>query len=86
MTAATRPTTPPHPYRAFKKSLAPLKNPGGLLKTAKIEAPAVVEFRIWCESCCIRVAPTEERTVVRGKTYHPRCYSKLSRKPKAAIA
>jgi len=40
------------------------------------------EFRVWCESCCIRVAPNEQRTVVHGKTYHPNCYSKLSVKPK----
>ena len=35
------------------------------------------EFRIWCESCCVRVAPNEERTVVAGKTYHPNCYSRM---------
>lgn len=51
------------------------------MKVAKVES-ANVEFRVWCESCCIRVAPTEERTVVRGKIYHPQCYSKLSAKPK----
>lgn len=50
--------------------------------TTKTET-VVAEFRIWCESCCIRVAPNEERTVVRGKTYHQNCYSKLSAKPKA---
>jgi hypothetical protein len=35
------------------------------------------DFRVWCEHCCIRVAPHEESTVIGGKTYHPRCYSKL---------
>lgn len=41
------------------------------------------EFKIWCERCCIRVAPNEQRTVVRGKTYHPHCYNKLTAKPKS---
>jgi hypothetical protein len=40
------------------------------------------EFKVWCESCCIRVAPNEQRIVVHGKTYHSLCYSKLSSKPK----
>lgn len=52
------------------------------MKAAKVDS-TVVEFRVWCESCCVRVAPNEERTVVRGKTYHPNCYSKLRPKPKA---
>jgi hypothetical protein len=43
-------------------------------KTANLK----VEFKVWCERCNIRVAPNEERTVVRGKTYHPACYSKAS--------
>jgi len=38
------------------------------------------DFKVWCESCCLRIAPLEERTVVLDKTYHPRCYSKLSLK------
>jgi hypothetical protein len=50
------------------------------MKVAKFDKQA--EFRVWCESCCVRVAPNEEREVVRGKTYHPNCYSKLSPKPK----
>ena len=37
----------------------------------------VAEFRVWCESCCIRIAPNEEQTAVRGKTYHLNCFSKL---------
>jgi hypothetical protein len=52
------------------------------VKTAKI-VNTVDEFRVWCESCCIRVAPNEERAVVHGKTYHPNCYSKLRPKPKS---
>ncbi len=38
---------------------------------------ATPDFRIWCERCCIRIAPHEERTTVEGKTYHPGCHSKL---------
>ena len=51
------------------------------MKAAKIDNSRV-EFRVWCESCCVRVAPNEERTVVKGKTYHPHCYSKLGAKAK----
>lgn len=47
------------------------------MKTAKVEIP-VIEFKIWCEQCCIRIAPNEERTVIGSKIYHPQCYSKLS--------
>ena len=47
------------------------------MKVAKTDN-AKVEFKVWCESCNIRVAPNEERTVVRGKTYHPTCYSKAA--------
>jgi len=54
--------------------------PGQTVK-AKVEN-ASAEFRVWCESCCIRIAPNEERTIVRDKTYHSHCYSKLSTKPK----
>ena len=36
------------------------------------------DFKVWCEHCCIRIAPHEETSVIRGKTYHPRCYSKVS--------
>ena len=45
-------------------------------KAKKPESPGT-EFRVWCEHCCIRIAPHEERTVAGGKSYHPRCYSKL---------
>jgi hypothetical protein len=34
------------------------------------------DLRVWCEHCSIRIAPHEEKSVVRGKTYHQRCYSK----------
>jgi len=47
-------------------------------KVKKQETPVTVtEFRVWCEHCCIRIAPHEERTIASDKSYHPRCYSKL---------
>jgi hypothetical protein len=55
--------------------------PEKTMKVAKAEK-TTAEFKIWCESCCIRVAPNEERIVVRGKTYHSHCYSKLKSKQK----
>jgi len=45
---------------------------------AKSATPVVVEFKVWCERCSIRIAPNEERTAVRNKMYHVSCYSKLS--------
>ena len=54
------------------------------MKMAKAEN-AEAELKVWCESCCIRVAPNEERIVVRGKTYHSHCYSKLNSKPKVDV-
>jgi len=36
------------------------------------------EFKIWCEQCCIRIAPNEERVMDRGKIYHTQCHSKLA--------
>ena len=58
------------------------------MKLAKVEVPTV-EFKLWCERCCIRIAPNEERTVNGGKTYHPHCYSKVfppTPKPKRRVA
>jgi hypothetical protein len=46
------------------------------MKSAKVTVPET-EFRIWCELCCIRIAPNEERTSDNGKVYHARCYSKV---------
>jgi len=51
------------------------------MKTAKIEN-ANVEHRIWCEKCCIRIAESEERTVIGAKAYHVRCYERLKPLPK----
>ena len=53
---------------------------GFFMKKPKVEI-SKPDFKLWCESCCLRIAPLEERTVVLDKAYHPRCYSKLS--PKA---
>jgi hypothetical protein len=39
----------------------------------------VAEFRVWCDSCSIRIAPNEERVAVKTKTYHQRCYAKTNR-------
>jgi hypothetical protein len=50
------------------------------MKAAKVEI-SKQDLKVWCESCCLRIAPLEERTVVKDKAYHSRCYSKLS--PKA---
>jgi hypothetical protein len=44
----------------------------------KTEVKAVVDFRVWCEHCSIRIAPHEEKIAADGKTYHQRCYSRLS--------
>jgi len=51
------------------------------MKVAKA-ANTTADLKVWCESCCIRVAPNEERIVVRGKTYHSHCHSKLNSKQK----
>ena len=50
------------------------------MKAAAKSDSIKAEFRIWCESCSIRVAPNEQRIVVAGKIYHPNCYSKLGNK------
>jgi hypothetical protein len=63
-----------------RESAAKPMKAGGRVK-AKVEK-VVAEFRIWCERCCIRLAPNEERTVIQGKTYHTNCYSKVSAEPK----
>jgi hypothetical protein len=47
------------------------------MKTAKAKIKTE-DFRVWCELCCIRIAPNEEHTMVRDKAYHVRCHSKLS--------
>jgi len=34
------------------------------------------QFRVWCDTCSIRIAPNEEQIAVEGKTDHKRCYAK----------
>ena len=48
-------------------------------KKAAIATPVapIAEFRVWCDSCCIRIAPNEERTMVRDKAYHVSCHTRL---------
>ena len=43
----------------------------------KVEKNATTELRVWCATCCIRIAPNEEKTIVRGKAYHPHCHLKI---------
>jgi hypothetical protein len=73
----------PHAKAAASRSK---KEPVKSMKTGQVVKTKVenvnTEIRVWCESCCIRIAPSEQRTTVRGKTYHSHCYSKLSTKPK----
>jgi hypothetical protein len=45
------------------------------MKAAKAGTPNGLQ-PVWCERCYIRIAPSEQRTVVSGKIYHTRCYSK----------
>jgi len=47
------------------------------VKVEKVDIK-VAEFRVWCDQCCIRIAPHEERIALGGKSYHPRCHSRLS--------
>ncbi len=47
------------------------------MKAAKVVK--VEEFRVWCDSCSIRIAPNEERVTVKNKSYHQRCYVKTNR-------
>jgi len=44
---------------------------------AKVVVAPPVEHRIWCDQCCIRIAPNEEKTMSGGKAYHVRCFSKM---------
>ena len=44
------------------------------------------DFRVWCESCSVRIAPHEPKSLADGKTYHERCYSKLGAQVSDAAA
>jgi hypothetical protein len=47
-------------------------------QSVKNESAAIMarSFGVWCEHCCIRIAPNEERVALESKTYHQRCYAK----------
>jgi len=47
------------------------------VKTAKVGVSNGNGTPVWCERCCIRIAPSEQRTVHSGKSYHTRCYLKV---------
>jgi hypothetical protein len=51
------------------------------VKTASAET-VDGSFRVWCDRCSIRIAPSEERVAVGAKVYHSNCHSKLA-KPKS---
>jgi len=38
---------------------------------------------VWCSHCCVRIAPYDMRTVIRGKDYHRDCYAKLAANTKS---
>jgi hypothetical protein len=45
------------------------------MKTASKKTKST-DFKVWCESCCVRIASNEERIERTGKSYHPRCMKK----------
>jgi len=48
------------------------------MKTFKTKTSASYHPQpVWCHHCCIRIAPYDLRTVVRGKDYHRDCYAKV---------
>ncbi len=49
------------------------------MKTAKAKtaAPSISQ-PVWCQRCCIRIAPYDLRTVYQGRDYHRDCFVKLS--------
>lgn len=44
---------------------------------AKIATPSITQ-PVWCQRCCIRIAPYDVRKVSHGKDYHRDCFTKLS--------
>jgi hypothetical protein len=49
------------------------------MKTAKAKAAAPsITQPLWCNRCCIRIAPYDMRSVYQGKDYHRECFIKLS--------
>ena len=47
-------------------------------KTAKLQKVVVRINPIWCNECCLRIAPYEEKIVVGKNAYHKSCSVKLS--------
>ena len=66
----------------IKKGSQPVK-PKTTAKTSGTKTE-VVDHRIWCERCSIRLAQNEERRVLRGKSYHLSCFEKLKIAPQGA--
>jgi hypothetical protein len=56
------------------------------MKTEKVADLKTVDLRVWCEHCCVRIAPNEERAEAGKKTYHTRCLPKASPKLKSKAA
>ena len=60
--------------------------PQMLMGVEKARIPITDFIKVWCEHCCIRIDPNEERIGVGVKTYHSYCHSELFSailKPKA---
>jgi hypothetical protein len=45
-------------------------------ESVKSDALKASDFGVWCEHCCIRIAPNEERVALKNRIYHQRCYAK----------
>src|SRR3989344_128500 len=43
------------------------------------KSKTVSEKPVWCEKCCLRIAPYDLRTVSHGKDYHRDCYARMTR-------
>jgi hypothetical protein len=56
-------------YQKKHTDLEPIPSKGKAMKVTAAK-PSIVEHRIWCSSCCIRIAPTEEQTASDGKVFH----------------
>jgi hypothetical protein len=54
------------------------------MKTVKVDNKSA-KLKVWCEACCIRIAPNQDRKIVQGKTYHSTCYQKLTTKAPRAV-
>jgi hypothetical protein len=50
----------------------------------KLKAPITAgPLPVWCNSCFIRIAPYDLRTVHHGKDYHRVCFAKIRGSAKA---